>query len=486
MPCQTQLCPTSHRLLNLRLAALALLMVTATLGPVRAADNDRGAIAAGYQSAVNEKRWPDAVEQAQRMVAIERAAPGRKSLALADALQKLGLAQRGVEDTQGAEASYAEALNIIEPLVGNTDRRIIGPLRGLGSTLAQMQRHKEAAAILERAVLISHRSDGLFNPEQENLLLQLSASYYVLGERNEAHQKLLYLYQVCEHTYGVASPEMMRALAPLADFYSNVGDFERSRSLYAQGIALVERKLGSGDPALAPLLRGYARSYVRELFILPLVAKPPPLPSVSGSLAGDFEPIEVQQLASRKNLPKQGQQALERAVRILDAQPLLAKRDEYLQTLLDMGDWLLIKGDTQAALPYYRKASTLRFTGRQEEHSQPLSYPVPVYYLPPVSTARYADRSEEEIVRRSVLVEFTVTAEGAVKQPTVITADASPRQIGATLEALNNARYRPRLENDAPVDTPGVRYRETFRELRKDKSSDADSGATASDSKASQ
>jgi hypothetical protein len=279
---------------------------------------------------------------------------------------------------------------------------------------------------------------------------------------------------------------MMRSVAPLADFYSNIGDFERSRSLYLQGIALVEHKLGAGDPALTPLLRGYARSYVRELFILPLVAKPPPLPGISGSFAGDFEPIEVQQLAARKDLPKSGQQALERAVGIFGAQPALAKPDEHLATLLEMGDWFWIKGDTAAALPYYRKASALRFTDRQEENSQPLSYPVPVYYLPPFATARYADRPEEEIVHHSVLVEFTVTADGTVIEPKVIAQDARPRQVAATLAALNNALYRPRMENDAAVATPGVRYRETFRELRKDKSSDADpAGAPTTDVKES-
>ena len=472
-------CCTPHRLLNSSLIALVLL-VAATV--VRAADEDRAGIAASYKSAINEKRWADAVELAQRMVSIERAAPGKKTLVLADALQKLGLAQLSVKDTKGAEASYAEALTIVESLVGNTDARLIGPLRGLGHTLAQVQRHKEAAAVLERAVLISHRSEGLFNPEQESLLLQLASSYFALGERNEAHQKLLYLFQVCEHAYGMSSPEMMRGLLPLADFYSNVGDFERSRSLYTQGIALVERKLGSGDPALAPLLRGYARSYVRELFILPLVAKPAPLPSVVGSVAEDFEPIELQRLASRKDLPKQGQQALERAVEILTAQPMLAKPDESLATLLELGDWFWLKEDTAAALPYYRKASRLRFSDPREENAQPLSYPIPVYYLPPPATARYADRREEEIVRRSVLVEFIVTAQGAVKEPKVIAADAHPRQISATLAALNNARYRPRMENDAAVDTPGVRYRETFRELRKDSSSDTDA-ATANDAK---
>lgn len=454
---------------------LTVFVLLTTVRALAAPSTEHSAVLSAYQSAFKEHRFAAAVEQAQKLVALESSAAGSRSLALATALQQLGAAQYAAEDFKGAEASYAQALQLIEPQVGNTDRRLIEPLRGLGTAIAHQQRHKDAVPVLERAVLIGHRSDGLFNTSQQDLLLQLAASYTELGNFIDAQQKLIYLAQVCEHAYGAQSPEMARAIDPLADFYARAGDFERAQLLYLRGIALIERKLGPGDPAVLPMLRGYARVFVRQLFVLP-IEKKKDSDFIYSNPTSDFPQMnEVRQLANRKDLPKTGLQTLQTALTIIDANPALVKSDDQLDTLLELGDWLWIKGDTTAALPYYLRAAQMKFTHAAGENADPLSFPVPVYYLPPPSARRHLDRPESQIDRHSVLIDFTVTSDGSVRDQTVVEGDATPRQANATMEALRNARYRPRIVDGAAVDTPGVRYREIFREPHKDKDDNNDS-----------
>jgi periplasmic protein TonB len=60
-----------------------------------------------------------------------------------------------------------------------------------------------------------------------------------------------------------------------------------------------------------------------------------------------------------------------------------------------------------------------------------------------------------------VLLEFTVTSEGLVRDPRVI---ESSHQIfeRAAVDAVLRFRYRPRVIDGNAVEVPGVRFRITF------------------------
>ena len=64
---------------------------------------------------------------------------------------------------------------------------------------------------------------------------------------------------------------------------------------------------------------------------------------------------------------------------------------------------------------------------------------------------------------RYVEVEFTVRADGHVERERVLTREAGKSAADETLQALQAARYRPRIVDGKPVDTEGVRHRQTFK-----------------------
>lgn len=78
-------------------------------------------------------------------------------------------------------------------------------------------------------------------------------------------------------------------------------------------------------------------------------------------------------------------------------------------------------------------------------------------YLPIVKVAPvYPQRAMARGMEGWVLVEFTVTASGTVKNPQVIDSDPANVFDRAALEAAEKFKYKPRVINGKPVEVEGV------------------------------
>lgn len=88
-------------------------------------------------------------------------------------------------------------------------------------------------------------------------------------------------------------------------------------------------------------------------------------------------------------------------------------------------------------------------------------------YMPIVQVApQYPRRAMARGLEGYVLLEFTVTREGTVRDPRVV--DSSSGLFDrAALDAVSRFRYRPRVIDGEPVEVPGVRFRMIF-ELREE------------------
>jgi TonB family protein len=62
-----------------------------------------------------------------------------------------------------------------------------------------------------------------------------------------------------------------------------------------------------------------------------------------------------------------------------------------------------------------------------------------------------------------VEVEFTVRADGRVDSERVIVREPGKSAADETLQAVQAARFRPRVADGAALDTEGVRVRQAFR-----------------------
>lgn len=419
-----------------------------------------------YWARYENKDWSGAVTEARRLVEQARANTDQP-LVLANALTMLGNAQLSSEDRASAEPSYREALQIIEAQGGAVSANMLDPLRGLGYTLAFLDRHQEAIPYLERSLILGRRNLGLFDMSQQGALRQLAASLTQTGKLPEAEKQMLYLQRIGERTYGDRDPRMSPVLCVIGDWYVDTGNFILGRDRYRDALQIVERKLGKKDLAAVEPLRSLGRSYVQEVFFFTHGYQP-----LRERAALDPEGSELKAV-NPKYISSDGEKALERALAIVDshpdAPPLL-----LTETLLQLGDWFQLKHQPEKALVHYRRAASLvaSIDVAAAKSVQPLSFPVRLYYPVPPLAMRNRQLAPEQIEEKFVAVQFTVTETGDVQDAKVIEQNGTSRQASEALHAIRAARYRPKFINGEPVDTLGVINREVFK-MRK-ASSDED------------
>jgi hypothetical protein len=164
----------------------------------------------------------------------------------------------------------------------------------------------------------------------------------------------------------------------------------------------------------------------------------------------------------------EGLKALERAAEIVDAD-VDASPSVVAAVHSQLGDWHQARQLPGEARPHYLRA--WQAAGRAPDgaalQQSLFGAPVLIRYSLPDSWDRYARRPPEEVERREVELELTVTADGAVRDPRPA-AGATPDEklLPQTLRAVESARYRPRIVDGATVETTGVRFVQPFYLLR--------------------
>ena len=108
-------------------------------------------------------------------------------------------------------------------------------------------------------------------------------------------------------------------------------------------------------------------------------------------------------------------------------------------------------GDEMKATRHLQAAGRLTITTGDSEYR-------PLFKIAPVYPRRAAARG----IQGYVLLEFTVTSEGTVRNPKVL--ESRPRGIfeRAAVEAAQHFRYLPKYVNGEPIEVQGVRNRIAF------------------------
>lgn len=373
----------------------------------------------------------------------------------------LGDAQLAQANYVAAETAFREALQIVELQGRAASPKLIGPLRGLGYTLAAHGQHEQAAAYLERALLISRRNYGLFDSGQQGLLRQLAESLSHEGRADEAERHMNYLQQIGERIYGRRDPRLVDTLCTIGDWYADTGNFSIARAKYREALEIVEEKLGENDLAAIQPLRALARSYTKELYYASLGLKTESLERMPQDADGSGEPRTL----NPRFLSSDGEKALARALKIAEARND-PPSDVLIATLVQMGDWFQVKHQPERALPLYRRAASLAAGAPDHAHASepaPLSFPVRVYYPTPLLATRNAMLPPQMVEETFVEVEFTVTGAGDVADARITERNGTSRQASQALQAIRAARFRPKFVNGEPVETPGLTNREVFR-----------------------
>lgn len=362
------------------------------------------------------------------------------------------------DETAGQAAEQIEQnllheIEAFETQQGPVTRHVISPLLKLGRFYAATERCDSAILALNHALHVSIRVDGLFQPQQLELLDPLRNCYVALDLQADFERAQHYVLLLNETTYGKDDPRMLPALENAARWYEQAGRYLSARKLYDRAVEIAREDAGDKeDLRMVGPLRGIARAYRLE-YMFGLHEADLGIEG-AGRLSSNAE-FE----SSSRHLDYLGERSLLRALKILRTHPD-ARRAQRIETLLDLGDWYQMAYASRDALKIYREV--------WRELSEPdapgtalLAKPVPILYRPHVGVAlRRPPQEKEELKHYSAEFDFTVTREGRVVDVVVAESDA-PKYLQRDLaDNLKRTRYRPRFVAGEPVDTPGMHHRQ--------------------------
>jgi tetratricopeptide (TPR) repeat protein len=446
----------------------------ASADPAKLAERD--AAYRTFREQFEAGRYTEALPNAERVVALTEQA-ATDPLQLPSALNNLGATHYKLGDYVAAEKAYARALQLVEEQAGATSQRLLAPLRGLALTYQSGGRQDAAAPLLERAVSISRRSEGLFNPAQLSLIEPLIESYVATGRLQDADQMHRYAFRIDERRYGATSVKMVPSIQRLAGWFERTQRYTQARSMWARSYTVSAQRGQENLTAQVNALRGMARTYRLEYQYGPEYIEETFPGNGAGQVGLSFDGAERDAFGRRLTtggtndyrLDPQGREFLEAALKIIDSTGSPSPQARAI-VLVELGDWLALSDRDGKAQAYYQKAWELlpqRDPGSPEALRNPLLYPSPLLYRPPVAARRLRDLPADAVTERVAIAEFTVGTDGKVRDAQIVEGDATEAQRASFLTAISRAVYRPRFVDGKPTVTEQVRFRETFREQKR-------------------
>jgi len=415
-----------------------------------------------YWARVDKHDWEAAIASAEQLVAAARPVTPESAARLTEALTLLGNAQLNKGNLVAAEASFTESLQIAERFNRRSSEALIDPLRGLGFTLAAEGKHDRAIPYMDRALLLSRRSAGLFDLSQQGLLRQLATSLMATGAAVDGERHMMYLRRLGEHAYGKGDPRLIPILCTVGDWYVEAARLDLARQNYRDAISIADHKLGKDSLGVVDPLRSLAASFPREIMlsffgITTRSEKPMNLDSTANVMSDPMNP---------RYMSSEGERALLRALKILNANPDSPSQLQ-IATVIQTGDWFVMKLQPDKAMPFYEAAAKLMIQDAAQQGQPPpqsaLSFPAQVFYPTPPIATRNLNRAPGDTEDHFVQVEFTVQPDSTVTDVQVTDKDANERQVSQVVDAMQAARYRPKFVDGKPVATTGIRFRQVFK-----------------------
>jgi tetratricopeptide (TPR) repeat protein len=414
-----------------------------------------------FRRAFDAGRYEAAIPFARRVLELAEASartPGDEEVQVA--LMNLGMTQYLSGDLVGAEGTYKRAVEVVQSSGRPLHARLARAYAGLAATYHDTKRHELAVDNFQQAVALTRRHGGLLTEAQVPLLEKYIDSLTELGRYTDALQGHKYVLRIATRKYGENSPALAPTLEQIGRWYTQVGAYDQARRTLRRAIELVQIGDGDKSPKLIGPLTALAACNRRQLI--------DPNQTLATSAENErtsmfHEPaVAPAPGVTSTALVAEGERALLRAAELAegraDPSPI-----QVADVRTQLGDWYQSRGLSERALPHYQKAWLAASQVKQQHEGRPVvealfGQPVLLQIVRPEGWNRYASRNPEEIETRQVVVEFTVNTEGLAEQVKVIDDSGDERRAQKTTEAMETARYRPRLENGTPVATAGVSF----------------------------
>jgi len=315
-------------------------------------------------------------------------------------------------------------------------------LRGRGTALAESGHHEEAIPLLQQAVTITRSQYGMFDLRQQDILKTLAASLTATGRTTEAQDQMIYRVRTAEKNYGEGTPKVIPSLCDFGNWLAEIGKTPEARMTFQVALNIAGDKDTLRAPIIVEPLRGIARAYMLR--------------------------SSYPEVWRRRTWPgernKEGEEALQRVLEILESDPAPGAVPTRIETLIQMGDWYQIKKSPREALTYYQRAWQVisKTPGLSRSVSTALDVPLRVYYPTPDIVANVPRGRPEDAQSHFVQLEFTVAADGSVSGARLVEHNTRAQHAQEIFDAVRASRFRPKFVNGQAVAAPAITYREIF------------------------
>jgi TonB family protein len=375
------------------------------------------------------ERYAEASGVGLEVVDLTREEFGARHISVAAPLVNLAISQAKSGDLPAAEVSYEESVSIIEEHEGVLSPRLINPLSGLGSAYNKAGLYEKGAAALERALLINHVNDGLFNFEQFKIQDGLSDSYSGMNALDDATFYQKAQVEIHQRKLGADSPEVATALYKLAQWYERINNTEDAMLAYRKADRILRKAGGDANVERVEALQGIAKVYERQ--------------GLASSTAS----------------------TLKKALSIIDEQP----EPDYLKRakiLVALGDLYTRQGKFESSELHYSVAweDLSRADKYLDQRDAYFSEPVRVLGIK-FSTIEYRSRGKPDTSLKNgyVMVNYTVTEKGRVKDAKIIESEPAGLMDRSIISTYRRSAYRPRRVDGAATSSTGRISRHEFK-----------------------
>jgi len=346
-------------------------------------------------------------------------------------LTRLGESYESAAQYVLAARAYEDAIEIAQSKRGVFDMAMIEPLLGLGRVLSARGEYESAVSSLMRAKDITHRNLGIFNAEQAPIVGELTESYVGLGEVRQATREQRFLFGAREKQLGADNPDLVPALQEWATWNARIQRFPDARRIFYRAIEILENAYGPNDLRIVETLNMIARSFYMN---------------------------------ADSTYPREGAQALRRAVAIYESQEFVDQAD-LMRARTKLADWYMISGSRSRAVDAYEDTiATAKAAGVDEDLIE-ARYGIPRMLRTSSTPIGLWPHEREKLGNetRHVILEYDVDKRGRPRNIRVIEDTV---KLVDTLKLLRNrvaaTVYRPRFVDGKAVPTFGVRQQFDF------------------------
>lgn len=393
---------------------------------------------ARYRRMVQQGIFDEADIAAKRIVEMAIKVYGPLSRETASALNNLGIVQHSLGQYDAAIQNFSSAVEIIEVVEDRLNGALVNPLKGLGAAQLYSGKPNQARQTFERATHITHVNKGPHNLDQIEILESIAETYIRMGDVHDARDILDRIHALNVKHFEEDPLGLLPSLMTRADWQHRAGYYADERSSYRRAIRIIESGGRSNDPLLVEPLRRLGESFYYY----------------------DTAATQSQQIG----LVATGETYFKRAVRIAEDAENMDRR-ELAQTQLALGDYYTYIEKQSRARRIYSEVWEQLSTDDEglALRDEFFRDPAPIWTESLPEFAGGGSKSRADIVSGSIVVDFTISETGRVRQ---LRSEVFPPEYTDILRTVHRQVrqrvYRPRIADGAPVESVGLRFEHPF------------------------